>query len=165
MPEGRSIVQYSRLHYRVSVRYPVILRSKGVRGVGLMTTLSVNGCTIEYQRSLDPTHQIAVHVPLPNQPQALVIEAAAIRWSCGSLYGLEFLLMHNRQQLNRCVGNRVGAYRDQWDTRKHGQLSRCPDWWMWAPSMPSDCEPTAADTSARSLMVCSTGSQYLLLSE
>ena len=103
MPAGRSIVQYSRLHYRVSVRYPVILRSKGARGVGLMTTLSVNGCTIEYQQLLDPTHQVEVHVPLPNQSEALVIEAATIRWSCGSLYGLEFLVVNNRQQLNRCV--------------------------------------------------------------
>ena len=53
MPAGRSIAQYSRLHYRVPVRYPVILCSKAARGVGLMTTLSVNGCTIEYEKSLD----------------------------------------------------------------------------------------------------------------
>lgn len=103
MPAGRSIVQYSRLHYRVSVRYPVILSSNAATRVGLMITLSGNGCTIECQKSLDLSHHIEVHVRLPNQPRPLVIEAAAIRWSCGSLYGLEFLIVDNREQLNRCV--------------------------------------------------------------
>ena len=103
MPAGRSIVQYSRVHYRVSVRYPVILCSNAATRVGLMTTLSGNGCTIECQKSLDLSHHIEVHVRLPNQPRPLVIEAAAIRWSCGSSYGLEFLIVNNREQLNRCV--------------------------------------------------------------
>ena len=68
-----------------------------------MTTLSVNGCTIECQKSLDPSHHIEVHVRLPNQSGPLIIEAAAIRWSCGASYGLEILIVNNRQQLNRCV--------------------------------------------------------------
>lgn len=97
------MVHYSRLHYRVSVRYPVILCSNAATRVGVMTTLSVNGCTIECQKSLNPSHHIEVHVRLPNHPRPLVIEAAAIRWSCGSSYGLEFLIMYNRLQLNRCV--------------------------------------------------------------
>jgi hypothetical protein len=89
MSAGRSIVQYfSSPLSRVSVRYPVILRSKGVTGVGLMTTLSVNGCTIEYQQLLNPTHQVEVHVPLPNQSEALLIEAATMRWSCAPCMGL-----------------------------------------------------------------------------
>ena len=103
MPAGRSITQYSRLHYRVSVRYPVILSSNAATRVGLMTTLSGNGCTIECQKSLDLSHHIEVHVRLPNQSGPLIIEAAAIRWSCGSSYGLEFVMVNNRQQLNRCV--------------------------------------------------------------
>ena len=103
MPAGRSIVQYSRLYYRVSVEYPVILCSNAATRVGLMTTLSVYGCTIECQKSLNPNHPIEVHLRVPNQAGPLVIKAAAIRWSYGSLYGLEFLIMHNRQQLNRCV--------------------------------------------------------------
>ena len=102
MPAGRSIVQYSRLHYRVSVHYPVTLHSNAATRVGLMTTLSVNGCTIECQKSLDPSHHIEVRVRLPNPSGPLVIEAATIRWSCGSSYGLEFLMVNNRQQLNRC---------------------------------------------------------------
>lgn len=68
-----------------------------------MTTLSVNGCTIEYQKSLDPSLHVELHLQLPNQPGPLVIEAAAIRWVCGSSYGLEFLVMNNWEQLNRCV--------------------------------------------------------------
>jgi PilZ domain-containing protein len=103
MSASRSIVHYSRLHYRVSVHYPVTLHSNAVARVGLMTTLSGNGCTIECQKSLDLSHHIEVHVRLPNHPRPLVIEAAAIRWSCGSSYGLEFLIVNNRQQLNRCV--------------------------------------------------------------
>jgi PilZ domain-containing protein len=68
-----------------------------------MTTLSVNGCTIEYQPSLDATHPIEVHVPLPNQSGPLILEAATIRWSYGSSYGLEFLVINNWQRLNHCV--------------------------------------------------------------
>ena len=87
----------------MSVHYPVILCSKAGTRVGLMTTLSVNGCTIECQKSLNPNHPIEVHLRVPNQTGPLFIEAAAIRWSYGSLYGLEFLIMQNRQQLNRFV--------------------------------------------------------------
>jgi len=68
-----------------------------------MTTLSVKGCTIECRKSLDPSQHIELHLQLPNQSGSLVVEAAVIRWSCGPLYGLEFLVMNNRQQLNRCV--------------------------------------------------------------
>ncbi len=103
MPAGRSFVHYSRLHYRVSVHYPVILCSNAATRVGLMTTLSVKGCTIECRKPLDPSHHIEVHLRLPNQFGLLVIEAAAIRWSCGSLCGLEFVMVNNQQQLNRCV--------------------------------------------------------------
>jgi len=103
MSAGRSIIHYSRLHCRVSVHYPVILSLNAATRVGLMTTLSVNGCTIECQKSLNPSHHIEVHFRLPNQSGPLVIEVAAVRWSCGSSYGLEFLIVNNRQQLNRCV--------------------------------------------------------------
>ena len=82
-----------------------------------MTTLSVNGCTIECQKSLDLSHHIEVHVRLPTQSGPLVIEAAAIRWSYGSLYGLEFLVVNNRQQLNGHPSNRLRPIRPS--TAKH----------------------------------------------
>jgi PilZ domain-containing protein len=126
MPASRSIVHYSRLHYRVSVHYPVILYSNAVTRVGLMTTLSVNGCTIECQKSLNPSLHIKVHVRLPNQSGPLIIEAAAIRWSCGSSYGLEFLIMHNRQQLNRCVIEEIALAVSDHSTAK----AVMPDGWM-----------------------------------
>ncbi len=68
-----------------------------------MTTLSVHGCTIQYEKALDPSLQVELHLQLPNRSRPLVIKSVAIRWACGSSYGLEFLAMNNWQQLNRCV--------------------------------------------------------------
>ena len=48
-----------------------------------MTTLSVHGCVIEYKHLLNPTHQVEVHVPLPNQSEALAAlanDAAIFEW-------------------------------------------------------------------------------------
>ena len=68
-----------------------------------MTTLSVNGCTIEYETSLDSRHDVELHLQLPNQTRPLVIKSATIRWARDSSYGLQFLVMNNWEQLNCCV--------------------------------------------------------------
>ena len=68
-----------------------------------MTTLSVNGCTIEYETSLDSRYDVELHLQLPNQTRPLVIKSATIRWARDSSYGLQFLVMNNWEQLNCCV--------------------------------------------------------------
>jgi PilZ domain len=68
-----------------------------------MTTLSVNGCTIEFSPSLDLRHNVELHLQLPNQTRPLVIRCAAIRWVRDSSYGLQFLAINNWEQLNSCV--------------------------------------------------------------
>ena len=95
-------LHYSRAYHRFPLFYPVIFGGAPFVGEGLLTNLSLMGCSVMCDRDVLCGSEVRVSVLLPNQPPALSISLGMIRWVQGHQFGVEFLLLplEARQRLN-----------------------------------------------------------------
>ena len=93
---------YARTYHRFPLFYPVIFGGTPFVGEGMLTNLSLMGCSVLCDREVLCGSDLRVSVMLPKQPQALSIELGTIKWVRGHQFGVEFLRLplEARQRLN-----------------------------------------------------------------
>ena len=97
--------RYSRTYHRFPLFYPVIFGGTPFVGEGVLTNLSLMGCSVMCDREVLCGSDVRVSVLLPNQTPALSIDLGTIKWVQGHQFGVEFLRLplEARQRLNRTL--------------------------------------------------------------
>ena len=95
-------LHYSRTYHRFSLFYPVIFGGAPFAGEGILTNLSLKGCSVMCDREVLCGSDVRVSVLLPNQTPTLSIDLGTIKWVQGHQFGVEFLRLplEARQRLN-----------------------------------------------------------------
>jgi hypothetical protein len=98
-------LQYSRAYHRFPLFYPVIFSAAPCVAEGILTNLSLMGCSIMCDREVLCGSDVRVSVLLPDQMPALPIDLGTIKWVQGCQFGVEFLRLplEARQRLNRTL--------------------------------------------------------------
>ena len=93
---------YSRAYHRFPLFYPVIFGGAPFVGEGILTNLSLMGCSVMSDREVLCGSEVRVSVLLPNQMPVLSIDLGTIKWVQGHEFGVEFLRLpiEARQRLN-----------------------------------------------------------------
>jgi hypothetical protein len=93
---------YSRTYHRFPLHYPVVFGGAPFVGEGILTNLSLKGCSVLCDREVLRGSDVRVSVLLPDQRTALSIELGTIKWVQGEQFGVEFLRvpLEARQRLN-----------------------------------------------------------------
>ncbi len=93
---------YSRTYHRFPLHYPVIFGGAPFVGEGILTNLSMMGCSVLCNREVLCGSDVRVSVLLPNQSAALSIELGTIKWVQSEQFGVEFLRLplEARQRLD-----------------------------------------------------------------
>jgi hypothetical protein len=100
---------YSRIYHRFTLSCPVVFGGAPFVGEGLLTNLSMMGCSVMCDREVLCGSAVRVSVLLPNQPRALSIDLGSIKWVQGHQFGVEFLRLpiEARQRLNSTLRNEL----------------------------------------------------------
>jgi hypothetical protein len=69
-----------------------------VAGEGTIVDLSIRGCRVESGTSVPASTNLELRIYLAGQDALIDIESAAVRWSMGREFGLEFIRMQSEQQ-------------------------------------------------------------------
>lgn len=98
-------LHYSRTYHRFPLFYPVIFGGAPFVGEGILTNLSLKGCSVKCDREVLCGSNVRVSVLLPNQTPALSINLGTIKWVQGHQFGVEFLRLplEARQRLNNTL--------------------------------------------------------------
>lgn len=98
-------LRYSRTYHRFPLFYPVIFGGAPFVGEGILSNLSLMGCSVMCDREVLCGSDVRVSVLLANQAQALSIDLGTIKWVQGRQFGVEFLRLplDARQRLNRVL--------------------------------------------------------------
>lgn len=93
---------YSRTYHRFPLFYPVIFGGAPFVGEGILTNLSLMGCSIMSDREVLCGSDVRMSLLLPSQKPALSIELGTIKWVQGHEFGVEFLRLplDARERLN-----------------------------------------------------------------
>ena len=93
---------YSRTYHRFPLFYPVIFGGAPFVGEGILTNLSLMGCSIMSDREVLCGSDVRMSLLLPSQKPALSIELGTIKWVQGHEFGVEFLRLplEARERLN-----------------------------------------------------------------
>ena len=96
---------YSRTYHRFPLFYPVIFGGAPFVGEGILSNLSLMGCSVLCDREVLCGSDVRVSVLLPHQTPALSIDLGTIKWVQGCQFGVEFLRLplEARQRLNRML--------------------------------------------------------------
>ncbi len=84
-------LHYSRTYHRFPLFYPVIFGGAPFVGEGMLSNLSLKGCSVMCDREVLCGSNVRVSVLLPNQTPALSIDLGTIKWVQGHQFGVEFL--------------------------------------------------------------------------
>lgn len=63
----------------------------------MLADLSVRGCRIESRIAVKPGTELQLKIHLPHEPALLGITVAAVRWSRGETFGVEFTDMKDEE--------------------------------------------------------------------
>lgn len=99
------IRQYSRTYHRFPLFYPVIFGGVPFVGEGILTNLSLKGCSIMSDREVLCGSDVRMSLLLPNQRPALSIDLGTVKWVQGYEFGVEFhrLPLDARQRLDSAL--------------------------------------------------------------
>ncbi len=97
--------RYVRTYYRFPLQYPVIFGGAPFVGEGLLTNLSLKGCSVTCDREALCGSEVRVSMWLNNELPALPVELGTIKWVNGNQFGVEFQRMPTeaQQRLNRLL--------------------------------------------------------------
>ena len=95
-------LRYSRTYHRFPLFYPVIFGGAPFVGEGILSNLSLMGCSVMCDREVLCGSDVRVSVLLPHQTPALSIDLGTIKWVQSCQFGVEFLRLplEARQRLN-----------------------------------------------------------------
>ncbi|HSE22132.1 MAG TPA: PilZ domain-containing protein [Pyrinomonadaceae bacterium] len=89
-----------RYRPRVGLRVPVIFASQAEVGRGQTLDLTVPGCLIESGTVVAQGDSLQLEIYVPGQRFPLSVSLAVVRWTKGKRFGVEFIKMHESQQLS-----------------------------------------------------------------
>ena len=89
-------IRYSE---RVQTKFPVIFAGDSFVGEGTVNNVSVPGCAIVSDRTVEPGAYLEMKVLLPDNAPSLSVELAKIRWRKGRRFGVEFIRMPGADQV------------------------------------------------------------------
>jgi hypothetical protein len=94
-----------RIHPRLPVAYPVIFGGAPFVGEGVVSNLSLSGCSVTCERTVLTGSYVKLSVLLPDPTSSLYIELAKIRWVQQNTFGVEFIRLPtiSRHRLDRVV--------------------------------------------------------------
>ena len=96
----------TRKHPRFSVSLSSTLVHKDhFRHTGTVRNISANGCRVDSIISPFTGMQLTMQLHIPGEPQPIMIDNAAVRWSGSAGIGLEFLTvaLPHQDRLNRML--------------------------------------------------------------
>src|SRR5689334_23390369 len=79
--------------------FPVIFAGDSFVGEGTVNNVSVPGCGILSNKSVEPGTYLEMKVLLPDNAPSLCVELARIRWRKGRRFGVEFIRMPGVDQV------------------------------------------------------------------
>jgi hypothetical protein len=96
---------YSRAYHRFPVTFPVIFGGAPFVGEGMVSDLSLTGCSVACDRTVLTGSYIKLAVLLPDPSSSLFIELGKIRWVRDNAFGVEFIRLPSlaRHRLDRLV--------------------------------------------------------------
>lgn len=89
----REAVRELRRHPRYTTRIPVAFVGDQGEGRGSIVNLSLEGCAVDSDRTLAPGTLLLLHLTVPSGAPPLTVDVAAVRWSRGQRFGVQFLWM------------------------------------------------------------------------
>lgn len=94
-----------RIHPRLPVTYPVIFGGAPFVGEGVVSDLSLSGCSVTCERTVLTGSYIKLSVLMPDPTSSLFIELGKIRWAGKNTFGVEFIRVPTitRHRLDRIV--------------------------------------------------------------
>jgi len=103
-PKHEGAVERRKLP-RYEVQLPVAFAGNEGSGVGFVTNLSKEGCTVASEELVLPHAFLALRLQLPEQDEPLKVEVAEVRWGSGMAFGLEFIQLRaeERERLQRFI--------------------------------------------------------------
>ncbi|NJN68978.1 MAG: PilZ domain-containing protein [Nitrospira sp.] len=98
-----------RIHPRLPVEYPVIFGGAPFVGEGVVSNLSLSGCSVTCERTVLTGSYVKLSVLLPDPTSSLFIELAKIRWVRKNTFGVEFIRLPTitRHRLDRVVSQEL----------------------------------------------------------
>ncbi len=78
---------------RFPVQYPIAYSGNNIAGAGTVTNLSAGGCKVESYADVHSGMDLEVRIFMLGPDSPMVVDQAAVRWSAGKAFGLEFLTM------------------------------------------------------------------------
>lgn len=98
-----------RIHPRLPVAYPVIFGGAPFVGEGVVSDLSISGCSVTCERTVLTGSYIKLSVVLPDPTSSLFIELGKIRWVREKTFGVEFIRVPTltRHRLDRVVSQEL----------------------------------------------------------
>ena len=118
-------LHYSRTYLRLPLFYPVIFGGAPFVGEGILTNLSLKGCSVMCDREVLCGSDVRVSVLLPNQTPTLSIDLGTIKWVQGHQFGVEFLRLplETRQRLNSTLQiELIHLLKIRWDRSESPEL-------------------------------------------
>ena len=110
--EGRSVMDLKTPERRAMPRLRVQFRttfsgSTILEGTGVMLDLSMGGCRIESQVTVEPGVSLELRIHVPDLDWPLMIDAASVQWVNGQTFGLAFSRMTEteRQRLDQVISD------------------------------------------------------------
>ncbi len=124
--EDRSVMDMRAGDQRATPRFRVYFRttfsnSTKVEGTGLLLDLSMGGCRIESQVTVEPGLSLELRIYVTDLEWPLLIEAASVQWVSDQIFGLAFVRLTGaaRQRLGQAIRDLDGwldrGYRDTGD--------------------------------------------------
>ena len=88
----------SRYSDRVPVECSVVFSGETTIGEGRMVDISLPGCLMESAETVKPGDYVQMKLSLPDQPAALSVPLAVVRWAEGNRIGVEFIRSSEEDQ-------------------------------------------------------------------
>lgn len=98
-----------RIHPRLSVTYPVIFGGAPFVGEGVVSDLSLTGCSVHCDRTVLMGSYVKLSVLLPDPTASLFIELGKVRWVKRNTFGVEFIRLATltRHRLDRVMSQEL----------------------------------------------------------
>jgi PilZ domain len=88
-----------RYRRRIQIKIPVMFTSGSQVGKGQILDLTIPGCLIESTVGVQATQSLQLEMSLPGYKFPVSVTLGVVRWKKGKHFGVEFIKMHESQQL------------------------------------------------------------------
>jgi len=87
-----------RKYPRFEVQIPVSLSKDGLDADGTVYNLSIGGCRVDSDHTIQRGEYLSLRLYVSYGEPPIIVEVAAVRWSAGKEFGLEFLVIAEDQK-------------------------------------------------------------------